>query len=41
MEFVILDTKRISYITMRYNAKQEIAGHNFAVSPFATSLELV
>ena len=41
MEFVIIDTRRISYINMRYNAKQGIKSHNFAVIPFATSLELV
>ena len=33
MEFVIFDTRRISYVTMKYNAKQGIAGHNFAVIP--------
>lgn len=41
MEFVIFDTMRISYVTMRYNAKQGITGHNFAVVSLATSLELV
>ena len=41
MEFVNIDTNRIMYVTMKYNVKQRIAGHNFAVIRLATSLELV
>lgn len=41
MEFVNIDTKRIMYVTMKYNVKQWVTGHNFAVIRLATSLELV
>ena len=41
MEFVNIDINRIMYVTMKYDVKQRIAGHNFAVIRLATSLELV
>lgn len=41
MEFVDIDTKRIMYVTMKYNVKQRVAGHNYAVIRLATSMELV
>ena len=39
MEFVNIDTTRIMYVTMKYNVKQRVAGHNFVVIRLATPLE--
>lgn len=40
MEFVNIDTSRIMYISMKYNTKQQVAGHNFVVVRLVTSSEL-